>query len=375
MLHRRPHGSQGVKVPNRIVQNAPSFKDARKALVSLLENISFVKVVSVQMQANGIYIGEAIETNFSDARERPKLVFFDKHGRSKTTVRIGPISVPQAPLGRDHPAAVPTVGDILVGSLVPNQRKSHLELVLRAWSSDAKSLWELLRILKFGTKSSEFEARSFLIQSVSNLLQCPEDLRRMRDDVYMVARIILWGSLRPMQVLASIEQPSVFTLKEPPTNIEIEQCRAIRISSKASEFIDCLTLKLNDSAISESFSNGFEPIKMAAPQYGGGYGTTSGNVTYPMPYPMPMVPKYIGTTEYNPTEYNPMDYNNGSQTPIVPDTMYTPASPQYVPSSPPASPPYVPASPLYVPASPPYVPASPKAKMPVLDLYSDIPIE
>jgi hypothetical protein len=370
-MQRRPHGSQGVKVPNRIVQNAPSFTEARKALVSLLENISFVKVVSVQLQPNGIYIGEAIETNCS--RERPKLVFFDKHGRSKTTIRIGPISVPQAPLGRDHPAAIPTVGDILVGSLVPNQRKSHLELVLRSWSSDAKSLWELLRILKFGTKSSEFEARSFLIQSVSNLLQCPEDLRRMRDDVYMVARIILWGSLRQMQVLASMEQPTVFILKDLPTSIEKEQCQAIRISSKASDFIDCLTLKLNDSAISESFLKGFEEIKLV-PVYNPYAGYNS--------YPAAMVPKYTG-------EYNPVDYSPG--TPMVPEVP-SPKSPMYVPSSPtpasptpasptPASPTYTPASPTYTPASPTYTPVSPehcpanvKQSVPILDLYSDIPL-
>jgi hypothetical protein len=56
----RPHGAFHTKTTTKVVK-APSFHVGRKALVDILENLSFVKVVSVQMNPKGIYHGEAIE--------------------------------------------------------------------------------------------------------------------------------------------------------------------------------------------------------------------------------------------------------------------------------------------------------------------------
>jgi hypothetical protein len=250
------------------MREAKTFQDARKALVDILENLSFVKVVSVQTKIvynKPFYTGEAVEIHFRDTRERPKLVFFDKSGRSRMPFKVGPIQLIQAPLGHDHPASIPTAGDVLVGSLVPNGRKSHLDHVLRGWSSDAKPLWELLRLLKFGTKYTEFDARTLLIQNSATLLQTPKELKQLRDDIYMTARIILWATVRPLQVLASIQSPDRVKLKIAATDLEKEQAGLIRISSNALDFFDSLLVKVNDSAMSDAFSEGLEFLEAAGP--------------------------------------------------------------------------------------------------------------
>lgn len=343
----------------------------------MLENLSFVKVVSVQAVpgVNKItYTGEAVEVNFRDARERPKLVFFDKFGRSRSLLKVGPIQLAQAPMGYEHPSAVPTVGELLVGSLVPNTRKSHLEHVLRGWSSDAKPLWELLRILKFGTRASEFECRSMLVQPASNLLQSSAALKQVRDDIYMTARVILWHSLRPLQVLATL-QTSGIVLDPAPTEVEIQQAKGLRLSASALDFVDQLTLKLNDSAISEAFQEGLtlpEPEPSFVPT-ASTWSTINGHAAGA---------SYGGAgASYGPprTAYDgppgPASQAYGASA-AAPVAYYYPTSP---PGSPPVSPrgssrgaaqgpgaeseaarPYSPTSPAYAPASPAYRPASPQ---------------
>jgi hypothetical protein len=385
----RPHGCD-VSATTRVrnIKNAPSFQDARKALVSTLENLSFLKVVTVQVAQHGAYTGEAVEVHFRDARDRPKLVFFDKFGRSRSLLKIGPISLAQAPLGFDHPTSVPTVGEILVGSLVPNTRKSHLDHVLRGWSSEAKPLYELLRILKFGTKSSEFECRSLLLQPSSSLLQSPDHLKAARDDIYMMARIILWGSIRPLQVLAHIQDPDRIKLQDEPTDIELTQARGIRISSKAIDYFDSITMKLADTVLSEAFMNGLTMavVPMAPPQvqqqvqqqvpqyvlpaqglgYGGGYGAGFGSTAngYSGGYGG-------GNGGGNGAAYDPSKmFAVRPSTPPIHDEPYAPRSPEhaYAPRSPepdayaPRSP-VEPRSPIeaYAPSSPPYAPTSPEA--------------
>ena len=371
----RPHGSDStIVVKERNVKAAPSFSEARKSLVGLLEGLSFVKVVSVQGgpsgPAGGSFIGEAVEVHFRDSRERPKLVFFDKFGRSRCLLKVGPMTLCQAPLGVDHPASVPTVGEILVGSLVPNTRKSHLDHVLRGWSSDAKPLWELLRILKFGTKSSEFECRSILIQPCASLMQANDQVKGARDDIYMTARIILWGSLRTIQVLASIQSDHV-TLTDGPTETELAQANGLKLSSKAMDFMDSLIMKLSDSNLSEAFSTGlsFKPVQ---PHYGGyGYGPSVAPSVAPsggpsgapsgVPYGVPY------SVAYDPSKVIAVN----SKTPPISPGPYAPRSPDeaYAPTSPmepyaPASPPYAPSSPPYAPSSPAYAPSSPVAAGP-----------
>ena len=100
----------------------------------------------------------------SHAEEKPKLVFVDKFGRCKGPLKIGPITLVQCPLGPEHPTSTPSVGDLLVGTAVPNVRKSHLGFVLRGWASNALPLWELFRMVRFGTRANEIKTRELLLQ-------------------------------------------------------------------------------------------------------------------------------------------------------------------------------------------------------------------
>lgn len=381
----RPHGAATRPATvERNIKAAPSFQEARKALVGILDNLSFVKVVSVQPARGGpagpaaasnalasSYNGEAVELSFRDAKERPKLVFFDKFGRARTLLKVGPITLAQAPLGHEHPSAVPTVGEVLVGSLVPNTRKCHLDHVLRGWSSDAKPLWELLRILKFGTKASEFEVRSILTQTCANLLQSPPALKAVRDDIYMTARVILWGSVRPLQVLASMQTPGC-ALMEPANEAEIEAAKSLRISSTALDFMDALTMKLNDVTLSEALTNGLilpvsapEPVHEPVPVQGWLVNSAwASNVSAPAAAP-PSKPAPWSYEAYDPAK------NFASFRPILPPPegplvrdgpAAAGAGPVYVPSSPvyaPSSPVYAPTSPVYAPTSPVYAAKSP----------------
>lgn len=314
----RPHGAAGKPAFERNIKAAPSFQEARKALVGILENLSFVKVVTVQPgkpagglsapgaapASLGAYNGEAVELSFREAKERPKLVFFDKFGRTRNLLKVGPITLAQAPLGPDHPSAVPTVGEVLVGSLVPNARKSHLDHVLRGWSSDAKPLWELLRILRFGTKASEFEVRSILTQACSNLMQSPPHIKAVRDDIYMCARVILWGSVRPLQVLAVI-QNSGASLSVEPTDAEREAAKSLRISCSAIDFMDALTMKLNDATLSEALQNGLTlPVPEPDSSLGvsvGAHGALGPPPSYGQPYGQPYGQSYGPPPAYGPT--------------------------------------------------------------------------
>jgi len=253
---KRLRAPVSTKAHDREVQQAITFADCRAGLASTIESLAFVRVVCTQNTAAG-YTGEAIEIVFRESREKPKLIFFDKFGRNRNQLSLGPIHLVQAPMGLDHPSAMPTVGEILVGSLVPNTRKSHLEFVLRGWSSDAKPLQELLRLLKFGTKYHELEVRASLIQSACLLLQCPEELRKSRDDIYMTARVILWGNLRPLQILASLQNEE-YTLRKPASSEEIEMAKSIKISVSSIEFIDALMVKWPDVMLSEKFLEALE---------------------------------------------------------------------------------------------------------------------
>ena len=323
----RPHGGIITHTPKGHTTAAPSFPIARKALAGILDNLSFISVVSIQTNAAG-YIGEGIELNFKHDKERPKSVFFDKFGRNRNALVIGPIHLTQAPLGLDHPSAVPSVGEILVGSMVPNTRKSHLQFVLRGWSSDAKPLKELLRVLKFGTKSTEFEMKSSLMQPSALLMMAPDQIKKSRDDIYMTARVLLWASLRPLQVLASIEQPDVFKLLSAASEDEISVSKSLKITLKASEFIDTLVFKLADQDLSDAFTKGLEIKK---------------NEYDPAAYSAPVNAFYAYAPPPPPPAYPPY----GGLQPVQPSPNYVPTSPSYAPTSP-----------DYASSSPPYVPTS-----------------
>ena len=333
-------------------KSAPSFEQSRLALARTLESLSFVKVVSVQHgertpYGGCSYTGEAIELHFRDTREKPKLVFFDKFGRARGQFMVGPIHLVQAPLGQEAISSLPTVGDILIGSLVPNTRKSHLEFVLRGWSSDAKPLNELLRILKFGTRMHELEMKTSLVQSNCMLLQCPPNLKKSRDDIYMTAKVILWGNLRPLQILAVIENPDKYCLVEDASKEEYDAAKSIKITLSCLDFIDGLIVKFPDEKLSEQFLLGLKelaPVALAPVTFGRNQFVFDPNFSKDYLAKIPGASDIPGTSP-----------------------IYKPTSPAYAPTSPayaPTSPKYAPNSPAYVPSpykeqSPKYAPKSP----------------
>lgn len=334
-------------VPVREIRTAPTFKDCRQFLTTTLDGLSFLQVVCVQTSgAAAAYTGEAIEILARESREKPKLVFFDKFGRSRGQFIVGPIHLTQAPLGLDHSSSVPTVGEILVGSLVPNTRKSHLEHVLRGWSSDSRPLQELHRILKFGTRYHELEMRSQLTQSSCMLMQCPENLKKSRDDIFMTARVILWGNLRPLQVLASLQYKERYELIEKASHEEIEMAQAIKITLSAIEFIDALIAKFPDVNLSESFLRGL--TEKAVLQ------------TWNQPAWLSQgVEPFVTNSK---PFFKPTEAAVGSKTPIYYPTKTTSNEELFSPESPifaPKSPQFVPSSPHYFPSSPKYSPVSP----------------
>lgn len=146
--------------------------------MQLSQGLTFAKVVSVQVQAKH-WIGEAIEVPVGHAeRDLPKNIFFDKFGRCRGAFKVGPMTLVQCPQGPDHPTSVPVVGEILVGTAVANQRtKSHLQYVLRGWSSNAKPLWELFRMVRFGTRMTEAKVRDLLIQLPCMMTFCSPELK------------------------------------------------------------------------------------------------------------------------------------------------------------------------------------------------------
>ena len=382
---KRRRAPVSTSVPNREIRSAPTFRDCRQSLTNTLDGLSFLQVVCVQTSGTAAaYTGEAIEILVRESREKPKLVFFDKFGRSRGQFIIGPIHLTQAPLGLDHTSSVPTVGEILVGSLVPNTRKSHLDHVLRGWSSDSRPLQELHRILKFGTRYHELEMRTQLSQSSCMLMQCPENLRRSRDDIFMTARIILWGNLRPLQVLASVQASDKYELIDQASKEELEMAQSIKITLPAIEFIDALMAKFPDVYLSEMFLKGLrEKYQQTSiqPWNQPAWSTHSASAQAASKQFVPFVPNSTvapsmpslapPTIEPYKTNFVPERPLTGSKTPIyyppknlASESMYSPESPVFAPKSPeyaPRSPMYAPNSPVYAPNSPVYCPESPES--------------
>lgn len=291
------------------------YDSARKSLDELLSNVTFLKVICIQKEKNS-YTGEAVEIVNG---QNKRTAFFDKFGRSRSFLTVGPITLTQAALGYEHPASLPSVGEILVGTLVENTRKSHLKFVLRGWSSDAKPLQELQRIIKYGTKRTEFELRDLLSQPAGLISKTNHVM--YKDEIYMLARIVLFGNLRPLQILASLQIQGT-SLKRDASEIEIAAAKNIKISMSACEFIEFITVKLNAQSIQEDFVEG---------------------LNWPLP-PPPSEPLVRQISLYDP-----------EATFVMP-----PQSPEYHPE--PTSPVYQPTSPNYQPTSPMYQPTSPTYK-------------
>jgi hypothetical protein len=150
------------------------------------------------------------------------------------------------------------------------------------------------------------------------------------DDFWMLARMILWGNLRPLIVLHSLQTGT--KCKEDPSAAEIAACGELKLSCSSYEFISGLAFKLEDSDLLTDFASSF--VMPAFQSYG--YGIQR-----------PPTPPYASSNA----------------------PAYAPSSPAYVPSSPsyaPSSPAYAPSSPAYAPSSPVYRPSSPSIAVELL---------
>ena len=312
---------------------ANTNKGARTALEEMLSALTFLKVISVNRVGTG-FNGEAVEIVNG---QQKRMAFFDKLTRARSFLTVGPITLTQAPMGYDHPSSVPTVGEILVGVLVVNTRKSfHLTHVLRGWSTDAKPLQELHRMLKFGTKRSEFQVRELLLQPAGMLSRSPDTIRMYRDDIYMISRIILWGNLRPLQVWANVEDQEMFKLDKEPTEAELLAASNLRISMSALDFIANLAIKLGSDNLIDAFKEGLtiveKPAKVQKPMVV----TNHHSVISARQAMHPSSPTYANILNINVEKTS------------------------YVASYLPTSPCYAPKSPSYAPSSPSYAPRTPE---------------
>jgi hypothetical protein len=353
----RRHGASHASKRARADVPTKTFPNARRKLNEILKAFCFVKVSEVTHKPaqNGrpeFFHGlSSTQSNsrFETASER---VFFDKGGRLRysATFDIGPCKLVDAAWGRDHPSALPQIGDILVGVLEVNtggNTKSRISKVLRSWSRHGKIIMELSRMVEFGTSLSEFDARSILRQNECAMVEQARLASNMganvsssgssassADDFWMLARLILWGNVRPLVVLHSIQTGCKCKIE--PTSAELVASSELKLSCSAYDFLSGLAFKLEDSELMKDFTDSleiFQPIILP-------------------PMPPPPVPYHLGYGVYSHSA-NPAP---AAQLPVSQNYAQGNVTPPYAPSSPT----YVPSSPTYAPSSPTYIPSSPQ---------------
>jgi len=380
------------------------FSLARTKLNQLLKEYSFVRVLEIKYMSktdlkHEFFFGkcETISNSLYGDKTIPKILFFDKAGRNKhETLNIGPCKLVDCAWGKEHASGKIDVGDILVGIQTTNPRSgTKIDRILTSWSKQGKILLDVSRMVEHGTKASMKDMRHYVQQKQCDLaLQAQtfpssffhnsmggfitqESLKRMascKDDMYVLLSIVLWGNIRPLAVMYSLNNKEGVQCKEPPTEQEKEFCSKLTISEKPEDFIALLSNKLEDPSIISEFYEFFDEIK---------YPTKENENLY-VPQSM-----YNSTILQN-GGYGFSEVSNISS--FVQD-MYGSQTPKYVPSSPITSPKklnsdensekvifcdlYSPESPIdsclnsrIVPSSPPYVPKSPEESPPQSPIHS-----
>jgi hypothetical protein len=287
--------------------------------------------------------------------------------------------------GRDHPSALPQIGDILIGVLESNagghgeKSKSRIPKVLRSWSRHGKIIMELSRMVEFGTSVSEFDSRSILRQNECAMVDQARAAASLgvnvfsvrsgassADDFWMLARLILWGNVRPLVVLHSIETGC--KCKTEPTSAERIASSELKLSCSAYDFLSGLAFKLEDYELMKDFTDALDiavpavaPPLPPAPTFAHfGYGFVSSDAlrTQTQEHVAAPVPPEANSSEYMGSVTPPFAPSSPAYMPRSP--AYAPSSPAYAPSSPQQSTSISPPSPVYRPSSPVYKPSSPK---------------
>jgi hypothetical protein len=356
----RRRGASHASKRARVDTPTKTYSAARRKLNEILKAFAFVRVSEVtQVPARDgkPEFFHCIGTTQSNSKydTSTERVFMDKGGRLRynSTFDIGPCKLIDAAWGRDHYSAIPQIGDILIGVLEPNTRKSSGRQpgkVLRSWSRHGKIIMELSRMVEYGTSMTEFETRTILRQAecamaehaaaASALGAVPRGVHMAQssaDDFWMLARMILWGNLRPLAVLHSVQSPAS-KCKEAALPAELVACAEIKLSCPAYEFLSGLAFKLEDPDLLRDFAAMFDsPPAPPAP--------LSSQYTFLAAF------SNAAQMSYAQPQHSYGGYADaGGSTPP-----YMPSSPPYKPKSPN----YMPSSPVFSPESPPQSPPLP----------------
>lgn len=254
-----------------------TYPAARAKLNEFLKSFSYVKVLEVnQLPAKDgrppFFHGIGITQSNSKFGGKSEQVFFDKGSRLRhsSTIEVGPCKLIDAAWGRDHSSANPQVGDILIGVLTDNVKpKSRINKCLRSWSRHGKIIMELSRMVEFGTHMSEIDVRAILRQGESALAATALmretraiDSMHLRsassstDDFWILVRIILWGNLRPLLVMHSLNTGA--KPKVEITDAEKAAMADIKLSCAALDFITNVSSRFEDPDIFVHFSDQLE---------------------------------------------------------------------------------------------------------------------
>ena len=377
MRHSTAHASLTSLTRNPQVV-APSFTNAREKLRSMLDEITFFKVQTISQttihgtaagtettQLRETFSGTAIEVLPSYRQElKARRVLLLKQDREIGIGNfLGVVKLADAPRGVHDATSVPSAGDVLVGLPVANTRKDFRDgasLLLKNWRGGAKPLQELARVVRYGTKMSATELRDVLKQPGSAaaerfLAACADDPTRMfpktmqercirenaqamvrgADDVWMIARVVLYGNVKSLAHLHLLQVGHDAVLSDKQRT----DAQDIRLSLPARVFVEVLAERLDAPDIERVFMetlNALAPESLGAPQ-------------------ITAKPKEDETPA---SAFAPASPSSPAYAPSSPS--YAPTSPVYAPSSPayaPSSPAYAPSSPLYAPYSPPFAPA------------------
>jgi hypothetical protein len=188
----------------------------------------------------------------------------------------------------------------------------------------------------------------------------PQRVKRITssaDDFWMLARIILWGTLRPLVVLHSMQVG--VQCKNTPDAIEIASASDLKISCSAYDFVSGISFRLEDGEILKEFSEEFtdKPFspdpkafqqRVQSPQ---GYGLDLNKTP-------PWEPRKNEAKVFAPS--SPFQLRPSSPFFAPSSPSYAPKSPEHLPKMAPSSPAYAPKSPNYAPSSPAFAPSSPK---------------
>ena len=343
------------------------FSIARSKLNEVLKEYSFAKIVEINYlpktdTKHEFFYGrcEVLSNSRMDINKGRKVIFFDKAGRNKQDfLQIGPCKLVDSAWGKEHSSAKVDVGDIIVGIQSNNPRQgTNIDKVLKNWSKHGKIIMEASRLVEYGTKLSITEISKLLIQKECELAEqaqsfpqsffhnsvggyiSKENLKKLavcRDDFYYLLKVVLWGDLRDLAVLHSIQNKEGMRCKNPPLPLEEKKASLIQLSENSLEFITLLSSKLEDPTILGKFYDLFDEI------------------FYPPSQTLPIEPKF--DFNYQASSITPKYF------PSSPCGIFSPESPTNFPKSPnliPSSPPYVPKSPAFIPKSPEYVPKSPE---------------